>query len=292
MIGRNWMKKKCNAKKSKSRRGKWKKDSWKDVIFLLPSLAGVSLFVLAPFADVVRRSFTDVMGETFVGLDNYRTVFANQAFRLAMGNTLKFLLVCVPLLLGLSLALANVAYFGKGRIYQKICLLPLAVPVVSLVFVWKMVFHANGMLNSYLGLSIDWLNSSYAFAVLSASFLWKNMGYYVVLWVTGLEGIPRSLYEAASLDGAGAGARFFYITLPGLRPMVSATFVLAITGALKSYREAYLLAGEYPDKSIYLLQHMFHNWFQDMSVEKMAASAVVAVIIFAVFVYPLYREGR
>ena len=71
--------------------------------------------------------------------------------------------------------------------------------------------------------------------------------------------------------------------------MVSAALVLALTGALKSYREAYLLAGEYPDKSIYLMQHMFHNWFRDMSVEKMAASAVVAVAVFAVMVYPLRR---
>ena len=275
----------CNVK----RHGVFSMGRQREALFLLPSLAGVSLFVLAPFVDVVRRSFTDVMGESFVGLGNYKAVLANQAFRLAMGNTLKFLLVTVPLLLGLSLALANMAYFGRGRVYQKVCLLPMAVPVVSLVFVWKMAFHPNGMLNSYLGLSVDWINSSYAFAVLAASFLWKNIGYYVVLWITGLEGIPKSLYEAASLDGAGAVTRFFYITLPGLRPMVSAALVLALTGALKSYREAYLLAGEYPDKSIYLMQHMFHNWFRDMSVEKMAASAVVAVAVFAVMVYPLRR---
>ncbi len=268
-----------------------KKYFQREILFLAPSLIGVSVFVLIPFVDVVRRSFTDVTGKAFVGFQNYRTVAGNQAFRLAMGNTVRFLMVCVPLLLAVSLLMAQLAYFGKSRVYPKVCLLPMAVPIVSLAFVWKILFHANGMVNSYLGTSVDWLNSSYAFAVLVASFLWKNMGYYVVLWATGLEGIPKSLYEAASLDGAGAAAKFFHITLPGLRPMASAALVLAVTGTLKSYREAYLLAGEYPDQSIYMIQHVFHNWFRDMSMEKMAASAVAVAIAFAVMVYPFRKKG-
>lgn len=268
-----------------------KKDSWKEALFLLPSLLGVTVFVLAPFVDVARRSLMDVMGEEFIGTQNYRAVFTNQAFQLAMRNTFKFLLVCVPLLLGLSLLLAAAAYFGKGRIYQKVCLLPMAVPVASLAFVWEILFHPNGLVNRCLGLSIDWLHSPYAFGVLAASFLWKHMGYFVILWITGLEGIPKSLYEAASLDGAGAAAKFRYITLPGLRPMASAALVLAFTGTLKSYREAYLLAGEYPDKSIYMVQHMFHNWFREMSMEKIAAGAVVILVVFAAAVYPFRKKG-
>lgn len=263
---------------------------WKDFAFLIPSLAGVSVFVFLPFADVVLRSFTNAAGETFAGLNNYKTVFVNEAFRLAFGNTGKFMLICVPLLLGISLLLANIVYFGTIKIYKNICLLPMAVPAASLVFVWKIIFHRNGMINSYSNISIDWLNSSYAFYTLAASFLWKNMGYYVVLWMAGLEGIPKSLYEAAMVDGAGCLSRFRYVTLPGLMPMCSATFILAITGSLKSYRECYLLAGEYPDKSIYMIQHLFHNWFRDMSVEKMSAGAVIIVCIFAVIVYPFRKK--
>lgn len=117
------------------------------------------------------------------------------------------------------------------------------------------------------------------------------MGYYVVLWLAGLEAIPEELYEAAAVDGAGAFAKFRYVILPGLRPMLSAAFVLAVTATLKSYRESYLLAGEYPDRSIYMVQHLFHNWFRDMSVEKMSAGAVVLVGIFAVMVLPLRKKG-
>lgn len=264
--------------------------SMKDAAFILPSLAGVSVFVFIPFADVVKRSFMNVTGETFVGLHNYQTVFENEAFRLAMGNTAKFILVCVPLLLICSLLLANIVYFGMAELYKELCLLPMAVPVVSLVFVWDMVFHRNGLINSCFGIRTDWLNSSHAFWVLVITFLWKNMGYYVVIWLAGLEGIPKSLYEAANVDGAGIWPTFWYITLPGLKPMCSATLILAVTGSLKTYRECYLLAGEYPDKSIYMVQHLFHNWFRDMSVEKMAAGAVVIVCVFAVIVCPFRRN--
>ncbi len=259
--------------------------------FLLPSLAGVSVFVFVPFGDVVRRSFTSAMGDTFTGLGNYRTVFTNTAFRLAAGNTGRFLIVCVPLLMAVSLLLANIVYFGNMQFYRKVCLLPMAVPVASLVFVWNMLFHRNGLLNSYLHLTEDWLHSSAAFTVLVVSFLWKNTGYYVILWITGLKDIPDSLYEAAVLDGAGTLAKFIHITLPGLKPMTSAVLILALTNAFKVYRESYLMAGEYPDKSIYMIQHIFHNWFRDMSIEKMAAGAVVMVCIFTVIVFPFRKKG-
>lgn len=262
--------------------------------FLVPSLAGVLVFVFLPFADVVRRSFTTAGGKSFISFGNYRTVVMNQAFHLAVGNTCRFLLTCVPLLLLFSLILANIIYFGAGKFYRNICLLPMAVPVASLVFVWKMVFHRNGLINTYLGSSVDWLNSSWSFWVLAATFLWKNMGYYVVLWLAGLESIPGELYEAAAVDGAGFFARFCHITIPGLRSMFSATLILSVTAALKCYRECYLLSGEYPDKSIYMVQHLFHNWFRDMSVEKMSAGAVILVFMFAVLVWPFRkkREGN
>ncbi len=263
----------------------------KNAAFILPSLAGVSVFVLLPFADVARRSVLNVSGDAFTGLENYKTVFENRAFHLALGNTVKFILVCVPLLLAVSLLLANIIYFGSAKLYKNVCLLPMAVPTASLVFVWNMVFHRNGLINSYLGCSTDWLNSSYAFWVLTASFLWKNTGYFVVLWLARLEGIPKDLYEAAAVDGADLRSVLWYITLPGLRPMCSAVFILAVTGTLKSYRECYLLAGEYPHPDIYLIQHLFHNWFREMSVEKMSAAAVVLVCIFAVIVFP-FRKKR
>lgn len=266
-------------------------------MFLVPSLAGVSVFVFLPFADVVRRSFMNPTGRVFTWFENYQTVACNPAFHLAIGNTGRFLLVCVPLLLITSLLLANIIHFcsksakRQWKFFRNIYLLPMAAPVASLMFVWQMVFHKNGLINTYLGLSQDWLHSSYTIWVFAATFLWKHMGYYVVLWLAGLEAIPDELYEAAVVDGAGAFAKFYYVTLPGLRQMTSAAFILAVTATLKSYRESYLLAGEYPDRSIYMVQHLFHNWFRDMSVEKMSAGAVILVCIFALMVLPFRKKG-
>lgn len=260
--------------------------------FVLPSLLGVSIFVFLPFLDVVRRSFTDVSGTVFLGFQNYAQLADNKAFNLAMKNTGAFIGVCVPLLLVISLLLANFIFFGKHNGLRKICLLPMAVPIASLVFIWQMVFHKYGLLNSLLQLDTDWIHSSYAFGVLVFSFLWKNTGYYVILWLAGIQGISESLYEAASVDGAGEVRKFFSITLPGLMPMAAMTFVLALTGCFKTYREAYLLAGEYPDKSIYMVQHLFNNWFREMSLDKMAACAVILVCIFAVVVYPFRKTDK
>ena len=92
------------------KRRKKKDCNLKDFMFILPSLVGVSIFVFFPFADVVKRSFTNVTGQMFVGFQNYKTVFENEAFHLAMGNTLKFILICVPLLLICSLLLANIRF--------------------------------------------------------------------------------------------------------------------------------------------------------------------------------------
>lgn len=268
-----------------------KKNNLEYFAFILPSLLGVSIFVFIPFCDVIRRSFTDVSGTVFVGFSNYGNLAENTAFMLAMKNTGRFVAVCVPLLLIISLILANFIFFGKYNFLRKICLLPMAVPIASLVFIWQMFFHKYGLLNSWFHMDIDWIHSANAFWVLIFSFLWKNMGYYVILWIAGLQGISSSLYEAASVDGAGALKKFYYITMPGLMPMASMTFVLALTGSFKSYREAYLLAGEYPDKSIYMVQHLFQNWFRELSLEKMAASAVILVCIFAVVVYPFRKKG-
>lgn len=267
-----------------------KRRNLKSFAFVIPSLIGVFIFVLIPFCDVIRRSFTNVSGEIFTGLDNYKMLVENKAFLLAMKNTGRFIAVCVPLLLIISLVLANFIFFGRHNFLRKICLLPMAVPIASLVFMWQVLFHKYGLLNSWLHIEVDWLHSSNAYWILIFSFLWKNMGYYVVLWIAGLQGIPKSLYEAASVDGAGTIRKFYYITMPGLAPMASMTIVLALTGSFKSYREAYLLAGEYPDKSIYMVQHLFQNWFREMSLEKMTASAVILVCIFAVAVYPFRKK--
>lgn len=265
------------------------------LLFILPSLLGVSLFVLVPFFDVLRRSFTGAMSGAFIGIQNYISVFHNQAFRLAAANTLRFCAVCMPLLLGFSLLLALLLAGNPAKtgLFKTTFLLPMAVPVASVALLWKVFFHQNGLLSAALTRlgqqGADWMNSGWAFWVLIGSYLWKNTGYDVVLWLAGLSGISPAIYEAARVDGANKWMLFTRITLPNLLPSFYTITVLSFLNSFKVFREAYLVAGDYPDTSIYLLQHLFNNWFRNLEMDKLAAAAVLTALVILGLILLLRR---
>ncbi len=279
-------------KKPRVGRAHGRREALAVLAFLAPSLIGVCGMFLLPTADVVRRSFLSAMGDSFVGLENYRTVFENESFRLAVGNTVRFILVCIPLLLLFSLGSALLLYRQKRLqdLFRTTFLLPLVVPVTSVVMIIQTVFQKNGLLSALCAAfgkaPVDWLNSGHAFFVMVTCYLWKYFGYNVVLWMAGLAAIPESYYEAARMDGAGEARCFFAITLPQLRETLFVTLVLALINSFKVFREAYLVAGRYPDSSIYMLQHVLSNWFSNLDMQKISAAAVLlmAVILTAVFV--------
>ena len=254
--------------------------------------------MLVPFGDAVRRSFYEAMSGKFVGIDNFNHVLHNKAFQLAVRNTSRFIITCVPLLLLLSLALSvMINNLKKHRSFFKTSfLIPLAIPISSVVFLWKVIFHQNGLLNGLLlrlGLEgYDWISTK-AFPVLVFSYIWKNIGYDIVLWLAGLDTISVALYEAAGVDGANAWKKFRYITLPGLMPTVFIVSVLSIVNTFKVFREAYLIAGTYPrDDSIYMLQHLFNNWFTKLDIQKMCAAAVMVAAVIVAIVMILQRLDR
>lgn len=270
-------------------------------LFLAPSLTGVGIFVLIPFLDVIRRSFCDAMGSHFTGLENYRQVWENQAFLMAGRNTMKFLVTCIPLLLLLSLFMALL--LGKQSrsrdTFKSLFLLPVAVPIASTAFLWRVFFQENGLINALLVSlgkePVRFLTSSCAFGVLVFSYLWKNTGYHMILWIAGLGSIPKSLYEAAKVDGAGGLSCFFYITLPSLRGFAVMIAILSFINSFKVFREAYLVAGSYPDESIYMLQHLFNNWFLSLDIQKMSAAAVMlagAILLAAGLLLHLGNEEK
>lgn len=265
-------------------------------LFLAPSLAGVTIFLLAPFVETVRRSFCDTLGKNFVGLANYRSVLSNTAFQLAVINTLRFTGVCVPLLLLLSLVLALAlrtrALKGTrwAEWYRTTFLLPMAIPVASIALLWKVLFARTGLINSVLGTEVDFMGTEGAFWVLIATYLWKNIGYDSILWSSGLDAISAELYEAAAVDGAGPWRQFTAITLPNLLPTLLVTGILSLLNTYKVFREAYLVAGAYPQDSIYLLQHLFNNWFLALDLPRLCAAAVlVALVLLAGILWLLRR---
>ncbi|MDD4851215.1 MAG: sugar ABC transporter permease [Gemmiger sp.] len=252
--------------------------------FLAPSMAGVATFYCIPFLDVLRRSVADTLGQTFVGLANCRAVLQNGAFRLAAKNTARFLATCIPLLLLCSLLLALLVHAAgpRGKPYQTTFLLPMAIPVASIVLLWRVLFASHGLCNRVLtslgATPVDFMGTGAAFWVLIATYLWKNSGYDMVLWLAGLGRIPQQQYEAAAVDGAGTWQVFWHITWPGLRPAFCLAALLSLINSFKVFREAYLVAGQYPHESIYLLQHLFNNWFLSLELGRMSAGATLMVV--------------
>ena len=277
------------------------KDTRAFFLFLAPSLLGVLIFVLVPFLDVFVRSFNTVVTKQFVGLQNYGTIFANQAFRLAVKNTIRFTLVCIPLLVVIGLLIAlPVSKLKSAGLIKSLYLFPLAMPTATIVIVWKMVFYKQGFLNlmlTQLGkwtgfwgeVHIDYLGSSASFWVLVFSYIWKNTGYTVVLWLAGILSIPNEMLEAARVDGASERQCFFKIVLPNLKGSLYTIVILSFLNSFKIYREAYLVAGAYPEQDMYLLQHLFNNWFVNLDFDKMAAATVcVGGFLFVVIMLLQY----
>ena len=265
-------------------RNRNKRAGWRAAALLLaPSLLGTAVYYLLPFLEVIRRSFTDAAGRRFLGLANYQTVLTNRAFHTAAANTARFLCVCIPALLAVSLVMALLARaVGRhGQLFQTSFLLPLAVPVASIVLLWKVLFAQNGLVSSLLAAlgaaPVDFMGTGAAFWVLIATYLWKNSGYDLVLWSAGLDRIPPAQYEAAAVDGANSWQVFRWITWPGLRPTLYLTALLSLINSFKVFREAYLVAGQYPHESMYLLQHLFNNWFLNLELGRITAAAVLLV---------------
>lgn len=274
---------------------KHKKYNYIGILFILPSLVGVCVFILIPFLDVVRRSFLSSVTEKWVGLSNYATIFNNSAFQLAGKNTLRFVGVCIPMLIIFSLIIANFLYKHTkiGQTLKVAFLVPMAIPVASIVLLWRLLFHNHGFLNGFISgfgvEAIDWMNTDYAFGVLVLSYIWKNLGYDIVLWMAGLSGISGDIYEAARVDGAREQRIFFSITLPNLKPTLYTITVLSFLNSFKVFRESYLVAGDYPHESMYLLQNLFNNWYRDLSLDKMAAGAVVVAFVIFILIMLLQK---
>jgi multiple sugar transport system permease protein len=271
--------------------------------FLLPSLGGFLLFYLIPFLQSFWISFfSSPINGHFVGLNNYVSLLGNEVFGKAALNTLIFTGIGVPLLMGLSLALAMA--LSKKLLGQKalatMFLVPLVIPVASVVLVWQVLFDNSGALNGLLAslgiTGADWLKSEWARYVIMVLFLWKNVGYDMVLFMAALAAVPTEQLESAELDGANALQKFRHIIWPRLLPTTFFVLIMSIINSFKVFREVYLLAGAYPHDSIYTLQHFMNNMFTSLDYQKLTSAAFIMAAFVAGLVSLLFwlrrRAGR
>lgn len=247
------------------------------LLLAAPAVMGLLAFLVLPFGYTFLRSFTSGLGwGRFVGVENYAQLFGNRLFLLALKNTFLFLLcglaLILPLSLLLSLLLQKTGKWGKGLAMA--LLFPMVLPVSAIVIVVNLVFAENGLLSQLTG-PYPWMDSPFAFVILLGLYLWKNVGIGVVILLAGLTTIPGELYESASMDGAGKWARLTKVTLPMLRPELLVVTILSTLNAFKNFREAFVLGGDHPHESIYMLQHFMNNNFENMNFPRLSVAAVV-----------------
>jgi multiple sugar transport system permease protein len=284
----------------KKRIKKWiRKDSMAAWIFLAPSIVGFALFYLIPFVMGLFYSFMNsTVHSHFVGLDNYRELLASDSFRKAASNTFYFSAVSVPLILALSLGLAMLL---NKNIYLRKWLrtayvLPLVVPVASIILIWQILFDWNGSVNAWLsgfGVErVDWMKIEAARNVIIVVYLWKNIGYNVILFLAGLQQIPKDYYETAKIEGAGRLRQFGSITIVYLTSTMLFVVIMSIINSFKVFRETYLIAGDYPHDSIYMMQHYMNNMFTSLDIQKLTAAATLMVGCILLIVMGLFALER
>ena len=289
-------KEKTKAKKEKIRL----KDRISAWLFLLPSFAGVMVFFVAPFFVVIYYSTIDnIINRESVGLANIKALLANSAFRDAAKNSLSFSLMAVPLaiILSLLMALALESNIPLKSRFRTFFLSPLMVPTASVLLIWQVLFDHHGVVNEWIKLigknPVDWLKSDYSQIVVLLLFLWKNLGYNMILFMSALAAIPRDVLEVAELDGASGFKKFFKIKLKFITPTIFFVGIMSLINSFKVFREVYLLTGDYPYETLYMLQHFMNNKFSSFDYQMLSAAAIImAVVIVAIIGALFYAENR
>lgn len=273
-------------------------------LLIAPVTLGCLLFYGIPFGMVVSYSFKSSPGRMgrFVGLLNYENVLGNELFRLACWNTFCFFLVGLPLnlLIAYGIALLLKGQAQRHEILKSVLLLPYVMPVTGAVLLVEQIFGKNGKLNLLLdafGLSpSNWLESSWAFVIVLLLYLWKNVGYGVILLLAGLMTIPKEQYAVSELDGAGSWQKFWHITTPQMWNPVFFALLFAMINGFKCFREIFLIGGEHPGKELYMMQHFINNNFENLNYGKLSVASVllfaaITVVIGFSYAWVQKKEG-
>jgi multiple sugar transport system permease protein len=267
------------------------------VWFVAPALTLIGVFFFLPVAASLLLSFTDfdiyALGRLdrlrFIGLDNYRRLLADPLFWTALGNTLYFVVVGGPLSVLVSLGAALLVNHRLTRFqgwFRTLLFLPVVTTLVAVAVVWRYLYHPrHGFLNYVLGWvglpPIDWLGDpDWAMPAIILMAVWKNFGFNMVVFIAGLQSIPRRLYEAAEIDGADGWAQFRYITLPMLAPTFLFVTVITLIGYFQLFAEPYVMTQGGPaDSTLSVALLMFQEGFRWWNLGYAAAVAFVLFLI-------------
>lgn len=266
------------------------KDIRFSLLYILPSLLLIMVFSVVPIIMNVFYSFTEyniIQNPVFIGFDNYVRMFNDSYVRAALKNTIVFTFIVVPLQTVLSLVFASfISQYARGTyggFVKSAMFVPVIASAVLIGNLWSMLLSPTGVLNSLLeavGIgSINFLGSRYL-SLLSVCFvsIWKNVGYFLVIFYAGIMDIPLSLYEAAEVDGANKIQMFFKITVPSLKPIIYLVVTLGTIWSFQVFDLVYTMTGGGPGLSTQtLVLNIYNNAFRNSA---MGYASTIALLMF------------
>ena len=272
--------------------------------FLLPSMAGFAVFSILPMIMLLFISLTDwdglsqltlfsdfsgFMGQFYVGLDNFKAILTSTELYQVLGNTLKFVVLYIPLMLLASMAVAlvlNSKQKGVG-FFRVVYYIPVLTSWVAGSLIWKWVLSPEyGIINAMLkAIGIDgpaWLQSSaWAMPAIVLASVWKDMGYFGLMLMSGLQGISRTYYEAAEIDGASRIRQFFRITLPLLTPTLFFVLIISLISSFQLFPQVMIMTpdGGPGGSTMVMVERIYKYGFKYY---KMGYAAAYSWILFAI----------
>ncbi|QKX19073.1 sugar ABC transporter permease [Microbulbifer sp. YPW1] len=261
-------------------------------LFLLPACAIIGAFVLYPMLHAIMASLTDynmITESRFVGADNYRMLLQDPFFWNSLKNTLLYLLVVVPVLViaPIFLALLVNRSLPGIKLFRAVFYLPVITSLVVTGLIWKWVYEEQGILNYFL-LSTGITDDPVAFLTDPANALfsvmavtvWTGLGYYMVIYLAGLQSIPRHLYEAAEVEGVSKWRQTLFITIPLLKPSIAVVAVMSSIAAMKVFEEVYVMTQGGPlDSTKTLVYFIYQSAFEEFEMGYAAAAGVVLFLL-------------
>jgi multiple sugar transport system permease protein len=278
--------------------------------FAGPALFMLGLFFFVPVALAFALSLTDFdlyaladLGNLrFVGLGNYAELFGTPLFWKALGNTFYFVIVGVPLSIGVSLGAALLLNGGIRRLaslFRTALFAPVVTTLVAVAVIWRYLLHTRyGMINyglAQIGIEpIDWLGDpSWSMPAIILLAVWKNFGYNMVILLAGLQTIPADLYEAATIDGASAWQRFRHVTIPSLAPMLLLVSILTMAGYFQLFAEPYVMTQGGPvESTVSVLYFMYEQGFKWWNLGIASAVAFILFVLMFVITMIQFRIAR
>ena len=284
----------ANYKKQKSHKRFWQTENFQGYMFMIPTLIGLPLFCLYPMITSLYCAFCDwdgVNAPVWKGLKNFRYILLRDpVFKKSVLITLEYALINVPitLVLGLALAMLLNKKLRGIKVFRVLYYMPTIIPAVATLILWKYIFQSDtGVLNGILRMlgfkGVKWLEDEKVILFTLSIIRWWGVGGTMMVFLSGLQSVPGSLYEAAELDGAGRWAQFRHVTIPMISPILSMQLITGVIGGLQAFNEASIMTSGGPNYASHFINYdIYQTAFGSSRYGRACAEAWILFLIIGV----------